>query len=165
MRNYIFPDYQKSRHYMNHAGIRATCPDCHVPKQWLNKVLRKIKASNELYHKFWGSIDTPEKFEAKRLSLARQVWDSMQASDSQECRNCHAGQFMHLDAQSPKAKQMHQWAEKHHKTCIDCHQGITHTLPATFDREAQIDEFHRQFEQDKIHCSACHEDVPKPSEW
>jgi cytochrome c-type protein NapC len=165
MRDYIFKEYKKSSHYMNHAGVRATCPDCHVPKQWVDKVLRKIRASNELFHKLRGSINTPEKFYAKRLILARKVWDNMRASNSRECRNCHASEFMRMDTQPPIAEQMHQWADKHKKTCIDCHQGITHTLPVEFDREAQWDKFHEQFEQDKISCSACHENLPTPGEW
>ncbi len=165
MRDYIFKEYKKSSHYMNHSGVRATCPDCHVPKQWVDKVLRKVRASNELFHKLRGSINTPEKFYAKRLILARKVWDSMRATNSRECRNCHASEFMRMDTQPSLAGQTHQWADKHKKTCIDCHQGITHTLPVEFDREAQWDKFHEQFEQENIPCSACHENLPTPGEW
>lgn len=34
------------------------------------KQSRKIAATNELWHKLVGTIDTKEKFEAKRLDLA-----------------------------------------------------------------------------------------------
>jgi len=50
-------------------------------------MMRKIQASNELWHKMLGTIDTPEKFEAKRLELARSVWATMKKTDSRECRN------------------------------------------------------------------------------
>ena len=42
-----------------------------MPKEWGPKMVRKIQASNELLHKALGTIDTPEKFEAKRAELAQ----------------------------------------------------------------------------------------------
>jgi nitrate/TMAO reductase-like tetraheme cytochrome c subunit len=43
-----------------------------VPKDWTHKMIRKVQASKEVWGKIIGTIDTPEKFEAKRLQLARQ---------------------------------------------------------------------------------------------
>ena len=85
MRDNVNPEYQKSVHYSNPSGVRVTCSDCHVPKDWTRKLVRKIQATNELYHKIVGTIDTKEKFEAARLTLATRVWDSMKASDSLAC--------------------------------------------------------------------------------
>ena len=82
-------EYKDSIHYTNRTGVRATYPDCHVPKEWAYKVVRKIQATNELLHKALGTIDTPEKFESKRLEIARHVWKAMKDTDSRECRNCH----------------------------------------------------------------------------
>ncbi|MDH3948505.1 MAG: NapC/NirT family cytochrome c, partial [Gammaproteobacteria bacterium] len=73
----VYQEYKHSVHYSNPSGVQATCPDCHVPREWTPKVIRKIQASNELFHWIIGSIDTPEKFEAKRLQLARHVWQAM----------------------------------------------------------------------------------------
>ena len=89
MRDNVYAEYVQTSHYTNRTGVRATCPDCHVPKEWVHKIKRKIQASNELYHKVLGTIDTPEKFEAKRLQLAQNVWRAMKETDSRECRNCH----------------------------------------------------------------------------
>jgi cytochrome c-type protein NapC len=72
-----YADLQDTVHYTNRTGVRATCPDCHVPKEWIHKIVRKIKASNELYHKFLGTIDTPEKFEEHRLEMAMREWKRM----------------------------------------------------------------------------------------
>ena len=66
----VYEEYQQSVHYKNAAGVRAICSDCHVPKPWWPKMVRKVQATNELYHKFVGSIDTKQKFEEKRLQLA-----------------------------------------------------------------------------------------------
>ena len=86
MRNTVYKELQETVHFTNSTGVRATCSDCHVPKEWVYKVRRKIAATNELYHKLVGTIDTPEKFEAQRLALAHRVWHAMKDTDSRECR-------------------------------------------------------------------------------
>ena len=129
MRDTVFQEYKKSIHYSNPAGVRAICSDCHVPKDWTHKIVRKVQASGELWHKMLGTIDTPEKFEAKRLELAKHEWDRMKASDSRECRNCHSFQAMDFEHQRPKASEQMQKAFKDGGTCIDCHKGIAHKLP------------------------------------
>ncbi len=126
MENNVYQEYTKTIHYSNRSGVRATCPDCHVPKDWVHKVVRKIKASGELYHKVMGSVDTPEKFDAKRLELAKREWRRMRASDSRECRNCHAFDGMNPEAQKPRARKQHENAVEDGMTCIDCHKGIAH---------------------------------------
>ena len=129
MHDNVYQEYKETIHYSNRTGVRATCSDCHVPKEWTHKVLRKIKASNELYHKALGSIDTTEKFEAKRLDLARKVWESMEATDSRECRNCHNFESMDYGEQGQRARDNHERGFAQGKTCISCHKGIAHSLP------------------------------------
>lgn len=125
----VYQEYKHSVHFSNSSGVQATCPDCHVPREWIPKVIRKIQASNELYHWLIGSIDSPEKFEAKRLHLARHVWQAMQDTDSRECRNCHDFSAMDLASQGRFAAHYHEDSKQAGKTCIDCHRGISHKLP------------------------------------
>jgi len=129
----VYQEYKETIHYNNRSGVRATCPDCHVPKEWHHKVIRKIRASNELYHKALGSIDTAEKFEGKRLQLAENVWRSMEATDSRECRNCHDFESMDYTHQQRRAVAAHSKGLQGGKTCIDCHKGIAHSLPDMHD--------------------------------
>ncbi|RVT88734.1 NapC/NirT family cytochrome c [Inhella crocodyli] len=129
MEKNVFVEYRNTIHYQNRTGVRATCPDCHVPKEWGPKMWRKIQASNEVLHKILGSIDTPEKFNAKRPVLAQHEWDRMKANDSQECRNCHNFTYMDYAEQNSRAATRHQVAFTAGQTCIDCHKGIAHTLP------------------------------------
>ena len=139
MERNVYREYKQTAHYTNHSGVRATCPDCHVPRTWIHKVARKIKATNELYHHFAGTVDTPEKFEAKRLTLAKAVWRTMQETDSRECRNCHDFEFMDFTQQESRASRRHQEAIDEGKTCIDCHKGIAHELPAgAFEAEREL---------------------------
>ncbi len=133
MEENVYKEYQDTIHYSNRTGVRATCPDCHVPKPWVYKMIRKVQASNELFHKVVGSIDTPEKFEAKRLELAQHVWKAMKETDSRECRNCHDYESMDFVAQQRRAVDKHSSALEEGKTCIDCHKGIAHSLPALYE--------------------------------
>lgn len=130
MQENVYTEYRNTIHYQNRTGVRATCPDCHVPKEWGHKMIRKLQASNEVLHKILGSIDTPEKFNAKRAQLAQHEWDRMKRTDSRECRNCHNFASMDYAEQNTRSSVTHQKAFSEGKTCIDCHKGIAHTLPA-----------------------------------
>ncbi len=138
MERNVYREYKKTVHYTNNSGVRATCSDCHVPRTWIHKMARKIKATNELYHAALGTIDTREKFEAKRLQLAQNVWRTMKETDSRECRNCHNFDYMDFTLQGPRAQKRHQDAVDNGATCIDCHKGIAHELPAGAFKEQQI---------------------------
>ena len=129
MERNVFREYRETIHFSNRTGVRATCPDCHVPKNWFHKVARKIRASAELYHHLVGSIDTREKFEVKRVRLATNVWRTMKETDSRECRNCHNFDFMDYTLQESRASRRHQEGIEDGRTCIDCHKGVAHTLP------------------------------------
>lgn len=125
----VYKEYQTTIHYSNRSGVRAVCSDCHVPKSWTPKMIRKIQASREVYHKVLGTINTPEKFEEKRHVLAQNVWRAMKKTDSRECRNCHKFDYMDLSVQGDRPARNHQMAMTEGKTCIDCHKGIAHQLP------------------------------------
>lgn len=139
MEQNVYREYKTTVHYSNRTGVRATCPDCHVPKTWIHKVMRKIQATNELFHHFAGTIDTREKYEAKRLQLAENVWRVMKKTDSRECRNCHNFEFMDLTVQERRSRGRHEEATAKGMTCIDCHKGIAHQLPAgAFEAERRL---------------------------
>lgn len=135
MREFVFQEYKDTIHYSNRTGVRATCPDCHVPKEWTYKLIRKIQASNELFHKIAGTVNTREKFEHHRQALAEKVWASMKATDSRECRNCHDFKSMDYPEQSRRAFPRHIKGFEDGKTCIDCHKGIAHSLPYGFKND------------------------------
>jgi nitrate/TMAO reductase-like tetraheme cytochrome c subunit len=138
MRDTVFQEYKETIHYRNRSGVRAICSDCHVPKDWAHKFVRKIQASQELYSKFvTASVSTPEKFETRRIELARHVWATMKANDSHECRNCHSWEAMDPGKQHPRAREPMEKARKEGKTCIDCHKGIAHLLPKEYNENEE----------------------------
>ncbi len=157
MRDNVYKEYRNTIHYNNRTGVRATCPDCHVPREWGHKVVRKIAATNELLHHFMGSLDTPEKFKAKRLELAKHVWRGMKRTDSRECRNCHDFTSMNTKAQKGIAGEKHRLANSRGETCIDCHKGVAHKLPEEF-----LEQEHLRFEREGVACYKCHEDMAHP---
>ncbi len=138
MRENVYEEYVGTIHYTNRSGVRATCPDCHVPKEWVPKIIRKIQASKELYGKVFGIVDTPKKFEDHRLEMATREWNRMKANDSQECRNCHNFEFMDFSVQRTVAAGIHAKAEDDGQTCIDCHKGIAHKLPKDYKAEREF---------------------------
>ncbi|RLV58971.1 cytochrome C [Parashewanella curva] len=130
MRDNVYQELKTTIHFTNRSGVRATCPDCHVPHKWTNKIARKMQASKEVWGKIFGTINTREKFEAHRRELAEHEWARLKANDSLECRNCHNFNYMDFTRQSPRAARAHSTAlASGEKTCIDCHKGIAHHLP------------------------------------
>ncbi|RTZ66351.1 MAG: cytochrome C [Aquificaceae bacterium] len=122
-------ELKETVHYSSASGVHAGCPDCHVPKAFIPKMIAKVMAVKDVYHEILGTIDTPEKFEKHRWAMANRVWAKMKATNSRECRTCHSFDRMNLEEQSKSARKRHAAAEKKGKTCIDCHKGIAHEDP------------------------------------
>ena len=132
MRDNVYAEYKGTIHDRNRTGVRAICSDCHVPKDWTHKIIRKIQASQEVWEKISGWVDTPEKFEAHRMEMATSEWARMKGSDSRECRNCHNFDAMSGDIQKQTVYNKHMKAKAEGGTCIDCHKGIAHHLPKEY---------------------------------
>ncbi len=125
-------ELKQNLHYNNAYGVTVGCADCHVPHSLGPKLWAKLMAAKDVYHEIMGTIDTPEKYEERRWHMANLVWDKMKASDSRECRGCHSFEHMDFEKQDRGASKRHKWAIDKGKTCIECHQGISHTLPKEF---------------------------------
>ena len=130
MEQTVYQEFKESAHYINAAGVRLSCAECHVPRAWGPKLVRKIEAGKELLHHFLGTIDTKEKFEAKRLEMAKKVWARMEANNSRQCRFCHSFEAMTFNKHKNKeaARRMEK-ALKEGQTCINCHKSTAHKLP------------------------------------
>ena len=130
MRTNVYEELQGTIHFTNRSGVRAGCPDCHVPHEWTRKIARKMQASKEVWGHIFGSIATRDAFLDMRRHLAESEWARMKANDSLECRNCHSTVSMDLSRQNPRAANAHErFLFTNERTCIDCHKGIAHRLP------------------------------------
>jgi cytochrome c-type protein NapC len=134
---YNYEEYKKTVHYSNPSGVRAVCSDCHVPKRgWYDEMSRKFIAGKDVIAEIFGVIDTREKFDRHRLTMAKREWARMKESDSIGCRNCHNLRSMSLEGQDRMAAKKHERVlngDLKDKTCIDCHRGIAHKIPREED--------------------------------
>jgi len=126
-----YEELKKTVHYSNRTGTSVGCADCHVasskePFDYARKLTQKVFASKDVIGEILGTIDTPEKFEAHRLTMAKRVWAHMKDTDSKECRNCHKFDKMDTTKQKDRSAVKHEGAVQDGKTCIDCHKGIAH---------------------------------------
>ncbi|WIM06763.1 MAG: NapC/NirT family cytochrome c [Candidatus Nitricoxidivorans perseverans] len=126
-----YEELKKTVHYKNRSGTTVNCADCHVassktPTDYIFKSLQKLMAARDVIGKITGIVDTPEKFEAHRLEMAKRVWARMKDRDSKECRNCHNFATMDPEKQKDRSVVKHEGAIEDGKTCIDCHKGIAH---------------------------------------
>lgn len=135
-----FEEMKENPHYNNASGVTVGCADCHVPHSLGPKLWAKMMAAKDVYHEIMGTVNTPEKYEARRWHMANLVWDKMKASDSRECRDCHSFEHMDFDEQDRSARKKHQKAIKEGITCIECHQGIAHELPDEPEEEESEEE-------------------------
>lgn len=119
-------EFQNTPHFKNASGVTATCTDCHLPKEFGPKMVRKVEAAREVWGSITGVIDTPEKYAAHLPAMKQREIARLQANDSQECRNCHNPERMRADLQSKMAQRFHQPSRVKDKSCIDCHEGIAH---------------------------------------
>jgi cytochrome c-type protein NapC len=122
-------EFKDTIHDKNRTGVRATCADCHLPKELVPMMVRKVKAAKEVWGHFTGVIDTKEKYDKHRYAMAVNEWTRIKKNDSQECRNCHTPGAMDPEKQSETARARHTKAQAEKITCIDCHFGIAHTEP------------------------------------
>ena len=117
---------QQTAHYSNAHGMSVQCADCHIPKEFGPKMLRKIEASREVWGHVTGLIDTPEKYAAHRPAMQERELARLRANDSQECRNCHSLERMDFELQERAVRRYHRAMRQRGKTCIDCHQQVAH---------------------------------------
>ena len=65
MRDNVYQEYKETIHYKNRTGVRATCPDCHVPKPWIYKIraqdsgLKRAVPQGGRHHRHPGEVREP----------------------------------------------------------------------------------------------------------
>ena len=71
MRNNVYQELTRTVHFANRSGVRASCPDCHVPHQWTDKIARKMQASKEVWGRY-SDRSTP----GGNFSITASNWQS-----------------------------------------------------------------------------------------
>jgi thiosulfate dehydrogenase len=130
--------YRRSVHFANAVGVPATCSDCHIVNesardrgawQWLQLVAFKARVgTSDMIDEMRGTIGTPEKWEAERARLGKQVRTFVKRTDSSTCRGCH-------ELRAFRSGSMYQLVhgkmiEAKDVDCVSCHAGIAHVYDA-----------------------------------
>ena len=71
MRDNVYAEYKTPSTPRIATGVRATCSDCHVPKDLTAIIIRKMQASNELLHKQASAASTPRRSSTPNPTPAR----------------------------------------------------------------------------------------------
>lgn len=150
-----YDEYIESSHYKNHSGVTTLCGECHLPHKYPLKIFVKASRLAEVWYHLLGVIDTKEKYELNRLNMAQKVWDELRDNGSQYCIACHAFENMRIDKQTLHAQRAHARAVRTDKSCIECHQGVAHKLPAQKIPVAA----QPKKEGNPVRCHGCHENI------
>jgi len=122
-------EWKQSVHYKNPQGVVVDCASCHIPHDFVPKMVVKVGALKDVWGFMQGKISTPAKYEALRMEMAQHVWSRLKANGAKECRQCHKLEAMH-NPDMPFVQDEHDAALKSGQICTDCHQGVAHTPPA-----------------------------------
>ena len=87
---WVAQEHRESTHGATRTGMRATCHDCHIPREYPELLWYKaVAGTKDVIGEIRGIIDTEEKFLAERKHMAGLVWAEYKDNDSRACRGCH----------------------------------------------------------------------------
>ena len=127
---WVAKEHRKSIHGANRTGMRATCHDCHIPREYPELLWYKaVAGTKDVIGEIRGIISTEEKFRKERMRMAGQVWTEYKENDSRACRGCHQFSKEVLAKQQEMVRPIHAPVLEGKATCIDCHKGVAHPAP------------------------------------
>jgi nitrate/TMAO reductase-like tetraheme cytochrome c subunit len=127
---WVAKEHLESTHGATRTGVRATCHDCHIPREYPQLLwVKAVSGTKDMIGEMRGVISTEEKFKAERKRMAALVWEDYQANDSRACRNCHVFSAEVIAKQQDAAKGVHGQVLARRATCIQCHKGVGHLAP------------------------------------
>ena len=127
---WVAKEHRQSIHGANRTGMRATCHDCHIPREYPELLWYKaVAGTKDVIGEMRGIISTEEKFKKERMRMAGQVWTEYKANDSRACRGCHQFSKEVLAKQQEMVRPIHAPVLEGKATCIECHKGVGHVAP------------------------------------
>ena len=127
---WVAKEHKESTHGATRTGMRATCHDCHIPRDYPELLWYKaVAGTKDVIGEIRGVISTQEKFEQARMQMAGLVWAEYKDNDSRACRGCHQFSREVIAKQADLVREIHAPVLEGMATCIDCHKGVGHAAP------------------------------------
>jgi nitrate/TMAO reductase-like tetraheme cytochrome c subunit len=127
---WVAKEHRESIHGASRTGMRATCHDCHIPREYPELLWYKaVAGTKDVIGEIRGIISTEEKFRQQQMHMAGLVWAEYKDNDSRACRGCHQFSNEVLAKQQDMVLALHAPALEGQATCIDCHKGVGHAAP------------------------------------
>jgi cytochrome c-type protein NapC len=130
--------YEHGKHYVNSAGVRVSCVDCHIPYesrpatpfQYVFGTLwtKGVDGTRDVIAKMRGVIADKAKWDEQKPRLSAEVRAWFKQTSSETCQGCHK-----LDAFAKTGPSAFMAVEDHAGVfnadkidCIKCHAGVAH---------------------------------------
>jgi cytochrome c-type protein NapC len=127
--------YNRSSHYINSVGVRASCGGCHIPydsghattMEYMKLLLFKAdRGAKDIWYEANKSIATKEQWEQRRPALSDTFQSYLIRNNYVTCRGCHSL----LSFGGPRSHMklvIHQGMVKADSyNCLQCHSNIGH---------------------------------------
>jgi cytochrome c-type protein NapC len=164
--------YQKSPHYTNPVGVRASCGECHIPYDaghataldYVKLLLFKTdRGAKDTWYELTRSMATKEEWEKRRPALRVTFESYLTRHNYITCRGCHSLRSFAGPHSQMKLVIHHGLATQNDYNCLDCHSDIGHVYEDPRSRPSstasgwftveQADAGRQLFER---FCSPCH---------
>jgi nitrate/TMAO reductase-like tetraheme cytochrome c subunit len=133
--------WEKSPHYRNPFGVRASCADCHIPFesrpatpfQYVFGTLwtKGLDGVQDVAAKLRGVIADEAEWNAEKPRLSAEVRAWFKQTHSATCQGCHKLDAFETTGPSAfMAMEVHAGLIKASTVyCLECHSGIAHVYP------------------------------------
>ena len=146
--------YKRSPHYVNAAGVQASCGDCHIPYDSMHATalqyvyllgFKANRGAKDFYNEATQTMATKEEWEKRRPQLEAEFEGFTTKHNYITCRGCH--QIGSFGGPHSVMKQMihSKMLSQNDYNCLHCHSDIGHvyqeatqTEPAPAAMGAQV---------------------------
>lgn len=127
--------YYQSPHYVNSAGVRASCGECHIPydsgqataTEYVKLLLFKAdRGAKDVWSELNKSIATKEEWEKRRPALSSGFEGYLTKHNYITCRGCHSLSSFGGPRSDMKLVIHRGMAKADSYNCLECHANIGH---------------------------------------
>jgi nitrate/TMAO reductase-like tetraheme cytochrome c subunit len=160
--------YQRSPHYRNSIGVRASCGDCHIPYdaehttaiEYVKLLLFKAdRGGRDFWFEANRTIATEEEWGKRRPALSKTFEDYLTQHNYITCRACHSLQSFGGPGSRMKVIIHGGLVNVNNYKCLECHTNIGHVYAEPSSKVSGWYSVEQAASGEKLFdhaCSACH---------